>query len=83
MLLREYIERYRITTSTLGRDLGVSRQCVSGIVSGKKKPSLALAKRIEQHTRGIVSRIDLLYPEDVDRLYSEDSKEEESVVQKG
>jgi len=42
------------TARDLARDVGVSEVCISMLRSGKRTPSLSLARRIKQATDGAV-----------------------------
>jgi len=42
------------TARDLARDVGVSEVCISMLRSGKRTPSLSLARRIKQATAGAV-----------------------------
>jgi DNA-binding transcriptional regulator YdaS (Cro superfamily) len=56
----------RVTQVELARGLGISKQRVNDWVSGRKAPGKNNALRISVLTRGQVSVIDLLFPEQVD-----------------
>ena len=51
-----------LTSRILARDLGITEVHVYNIWGYKSKPSLKLAKKIEEYTHGEVKAIDLLYP---------------------
>lgn len=55
MDLREYLFRTRTSLKNFSEKLGYSRSYVSILVHGHRKPSLRLAKLIEQTTDGKVT----------------------------
>lgn len=54
----------RITKKDFAARLNVSRGHLQEIVSGKRKPSVKLAKQIEELTQGKVSKEEVLFPEE-------------------
>ncbi|MEK7339172.1 MAG: helix-turn-helix transcriptional regulator [Candidatus Rhabdochlamydia sp.] len=64
MKLAEYLFRMKMTKKDFAEKLGISRGHLQHILSGTKNPSVKLAKKIEEETRGKVSKAELLFPED-------------------
>ena len=62
MNLREYLFRKRISQTRMAEQLGLSRAYFSRVVSGKV-PSPAVAIKIEKATGGIVTRDEVLFPD--------------------
>lgn len=54
----------KITKKDFAARLQVSRGHLQEIVSGKRKPSVKLAKKIEELTEGKVSKEEVLFPEE-------------------
>lgn len=63
MNFREYLFKKRITQVEFAKKLEVSRGHLSQILNGTKHPSRKLAKKIEEHTEGKVTAVELLFPE--------------------
>ena len=61
-ILKKYCNTHMLTSRILARDLGITEVHVYNIWGYKSKPSLKLAKKIEEYTHGEVKAIDLLYP---------------------
>lgn len=64
MLLRDFLDKEGIMYQDFANDLGISRVYFYNILSGRRKVSKRLAKKIEELSKGRVSRIEALYPED-------------------
>ena len=66
MHLDEYIflNRKAFDIDELSQRLEVTRTHLVSISSKRRKPSLKLAKKIEEHTEGRVSRLEVLYPDE-------------------
>ena len=64
MLLREYLNKKKIRYQDFAEHLGVTRDHVYNVLAGRRRLSSALAKRVEELTDGIVTRMEALYPED-------------------
>jgi transcriptional regulator with XRE-family HTH domain len=60
MELKLYLVKNRFTIKQFSEMIGYSRNQISGIANGKSKPSLRLAKVIEQATNGEVTIEELL-----------------------
>ena len=60
MQLSDYLKKYSLTQTEFGKKVGVSQPHITGILSGKKRPSIELAKRIEIQTDKAVMLDDLL-----------------------
>lgn len=71
MLLRDFLDKEGIMYQDFARDLGINRVYFYNILSGRRKVSKRLAKKIEELSKGRVSRIEALYPED---FQEEDSR---------
>ena len=55
MDLREFMFYNKITQEQLGKQVGATRSYINAIVHGRYKPSMDLAKRLEEATNGKVS----------------------------
>lgn len=64
MQLAEYLFRKKIKQTEFARRVGVSRVHLGEILRGRRRPSIGLAKKIEQATDGDVSKEELLFPEE-------------------
>jgi len=64
MLLKDFLEENGIRHNWFAKKLGISPSYLSEIVNLKKVPNPKLAKKIEELTKGKVSRLEVLYPED-------------------
>lgn len=60
MELKLYLVKNRITIKEFCERIGYSRNQISGIANGKLKPSMRLAKVIEEATGGEVTIEDLM-----------------------
>lgn len=60
MELKIYLVQNRLTIKEFCEKIGYSRNQISGIANGKLKPSLRLAKVIEEATDGQVTVKDLM-----------------------
>ncbi len=60
----------------VAENLGISTSYLSEILTGKKKPTIELAQRIEEYTNNEVRRLDVLYP--VKKQQTEDILEQQS-----
>ena len=75
MLLREFLDKEQIMYQDFAKDLGVSRVYFYHLLSGHRKVSKKMAVKIEDLTRGRVSRMEALYPEDFVKKTEEDGNE--------
>jgi transcriptional regulator with XRE-family HTH domain len=64
MDLRTYLFQKRLSVTDFSDKLGCSRIHLSGVVNGKRIPSLLLAKSIEKFTNGEVTVEELLKGKD-------------------
>jgi len=64
MLLKDFLDKEQIMYQDFAKDLGVSRVYFYHILSGRRKVSKKMAVKIEDLSKGHVSRIEALYPED-------------------
>ena len=64
MKLDEYLFKSKKTQTKMARELGVNRQHFNTLVRGHSKPSLKLAKKIQDATGGQVTAMELLFPEE-------------------
>jgi transcriptional regulator with XRE-family HTH domain len=60
MEIKLYLAKNRMTIKEFCELIGYSRNQISGIINGKLKPSIRLAKTIEQATNGEVKAEELL-----------------------
>jgi transcriptional regulator with XRE-family HTH domain len=56
MDLDEYLFRKRIFQTDFAKELGISRNHLGEMLRGRRSPSIKLAKRIEELTRGEVTK---------------------------
>lgn len=68
MQLAEYLFRKKIKQTEFAKTVGVSRVHLGEILRGRRRPSISLARRIEQATEGDVSKEELLFPEEHSRV---------------
>jgi DNA-binding transcriptional regulator YdaS (Cro superfamily) len=61
--LSRWQKENRITNRALSVLIGVHESFITHINKGRRRPSAALALRIEQATNGAVTRMELLYPD--------------------
>ena len=71
MDIRAWINSAGISQNKLAKGLGISPSYLSEILSGKRQINPKLAQRIEDVSKGEVSRMELLYP-----IESSDAKPE-------
>ena len=64
MKLDEYLFRVKMTKKEFAEKVGISRGYLQHLLSGIKNPSVKLAKKIEEATRGKVTKEELLFPEE-------------------
>lgn len=64
MNLDEYLFRHKISKTEFAKLIGVSRTYIHDIIARRRTPRPPLAKKIEEATRGKVTRNELLFPED-------------------
>lgn len=64
MNLKTWKEQQQMNNKELADLLKVDESYVSLILNGKRKGSPVFALAVEQITKGMVSRMDILYPED-------------------
>lgn len=72
MKLSDYLKIKEMNHSELAKKLGVTRSYLSQIVYEKNRPSVSLAKKIQEITKGYVTVTELLCPEDYEKLDPED-----------
>ena len=60
MQLPDYLKKHRLTHSQFAKKVRVSQPHIANILSGKRRPSIELAKRIEIETGKAVMLDDLL-----------------------
>lgn len=63
MKLKSYLFINKKSQVAFSNEVGVGHIYLNAIIQGRRKPSPALALRIEEATGGVVSRMELLYPE--------------------
>lgn len=61
MLIKDFLDEKRIAYQDFAEYIGVSRNYLYNMMSGRKAFSLELAKKIEEVTKGGVSRLEILY----------------------
>jgi transcriptional regulator with XRE-family HTH domain len=64
MNLDEYLFRTKQSKTSFAQKLGISRGHLQHILNGSRRPSVSLAKKIEEITEGKVSKAEVLFPED-------------------
>jgi DNA-binding transcriptional regulator YdaS (Cro superfamily) len=62
MQLKEYLEASGVTRVEFCSLIGIRESNLSRYITGKVRPSLAMALKIERATEGHVSRLEVLYP---------------------
>lgn len=62
MDLDEYLFRKKISQTDFALKLGVSRNHLGEIIRGRRTPSVKLAKKIEELTKGEVTREEAMFP---------------------
>lgn len=60
MLLKDYIKEYGIVITHMAEKLDVHRNYLFMLISGKRRPSIHVARRIEDLTSGKVKVDDLI-----------------------
>lgn len=60
MQLPDYLKKHKLTHAQFAEKVNVSQPHIANILSGKRRPSIELAKRIEIVTKGSVILDDLL-----------------------
>jgi transcriptional regulator with XRE-family HTH domain len=68
MHFKTWLQLKGIHQKDMAETIGIKPSSLSMILSGKTKPSLEVASRIEQITNGEITRMDLLYPEETSTL---------------
>lgn len=63
--LRSHLKRHGLTTSDFAKDLGCHRSFVSLIITGRKRPGLTLAAKIEHLTLGAIRAVDWVHPKEL------------------
>lgn len=64
MDLDEYLWRNKISRTDFAAKVEISRSHLQQILSRKRNPSINLAKKIEEITKGKVTKEESLFPED-------------------
>lgn len=64
MQLAEYLFQHKIKQTEFAKIIGASRVHIGEILRGRRRPSVKLAKRIEELTNGKVPKEGLLFPEE-------------------
>ena len=64
MLLKDYLDLRGIEYQEFAKALGTSRTYLYHVFSGRKKLNLKRAREVEILTKGMVTRLEALYPED-------------------
>lgn len=68
MHFKTWLQLKGIHQKDMAETIGIKPSSLSMILSGKTKPSLEIASRIEQLTNGEITRMDLLYPEETEAM---------------
>jgi len=63
MKLLEYLKKHSLTQKKFAEKVGVTQAHITNIISGKKRPSIQLTKRIEMETNRKVGLDDFLHIE--------------------
>lgn len=61
MLFTEFVAQSPRSYESIAHQLGVSRSTINHIMTGRRKPSLKLCRRIVQISQGRVTSDELLY----------------------
>ncbi len=62
MDLDEYLFRKKISQTDFANELGISRNHLGEILRGRRSPSVKLAKKIEELTKGKVTKEEAMFP---------------------
>lgn len=62
MNLKQYCETNNLKLKELAKKLNLSAAFITQLVNGSRRPSPAVALKIEEETNGKVTRMELLYP---------------------
>lgn len=62
MKLDVYLKIKNIRNSQFAKNIGISRNYIELIISGKRRPGVNLAAKIQDNTDGYVSVDELLFP---------------------
>ncbi len=62
MDLKTWIKISGLQQKAVAKHLGLSQSYFSELICSKKRVPLELASRIEEYTKGEISRLELLYP---------------------
>ena len=71
MNLEEYLRFNNIKQHIFAKSIGVSQGHINSMIKGRRKPSVALAKKIEKATSGEISVVELLdikFPEKISKI---------------
>ena len=60
-ILDRYLFENGFTKTEFAEALGIDRNHLHSIISGRRQPSIKLAKKIEEHTEGKISKEELLF----------------------
>lgn len=62
MMLRQYLDKERMPVSEMARRLGIHRNHMFMLLNGQRRPSIELARHIEDLTKKEVTLDDLIPP---------------------
>jgi len=62
MKLKKYMKDFKVRQRHLGAVLGITQGAISHKLSNRRPWKLKEAVLIERHTKGMVSRMEILYP---------------------
>jgi len=68
MELKTYFDEKKSTRKAFCSAVGIHYQHLNNLLRKERNPSPALALRIEQATNGAVTRMELLYPEQKEKV---------------
>jgi transcriptional regulator with XRE-family HTH domain len=80
MHFKTWLQLKGIHQKDMADTIGIKPSSLSMILSGKTKPSLEVASRIEQITNGEITRMDLLYPDETDTLKKSESSKRGTIL---
>lgn len=74
MKLKSFLELKQISTQELAKAVGIHKVYASGIITGRMKPSLKVAKIIQYVTKGVVTIEDIFDAHEDRKKYIEEKK---------
>lgn len=55
MKIEEYLKKYRITKVEFAKRLGVNKSTVWNYISGRTRPTVSMAKKIDKESDGLIT----------------------------